>query len=153
MECVVGMVDSKTDSRELSNGDLVECRRTINVPDVCPSSLLAKAGDGLDFSMTAGEWLACYQDQVREETRARSLVVLEFFRYHYVRNAVVKRWEMVPSPADCTPPSVTSMVASELKRVHSDNKHAMRLKVKCVSAAKPFTTQQTRPQVAVEDEY
>eukprot|EP00904_Undaria_pinnatifida_P012205 jgi/Undpi1/8114/HiC_scaffold_24.g10586.m1 len=38
--------------------------RTISVPDVCSCTLLEKAGDGCDFSMAAGEWLACYQDQV-----------------------------------------------------------------------------------------
>ena len=44
-----------------------EYRRTLKVPDVCPSSLLEKAGDTLNFSMTAGEWLNCYEDQVCAE--------------------------------------------------------------------------------------
>lgn len=116
---------------------LIGCRRTINVPDVCSSSLLAKAGDGLDFSMAAGEWMACYQDQVGEETRARSMVVLEFSRYGSVGNAFLKRWIIVPSPADCKPPCVVSIVASELNEsIPTINGHAMRLKTKYVHTGK-----------------
>ena len=44
---------------------LCEHCRTLKVPDVCPSSLLEKAGDSLDLSMMAGEWLSCYEDKVR----------------------------------------------------------------------------------------
>lgn len=39
--------------------------RTISVPDVCPSSIvLEREGKSVDFSMSAGEWLEVYGDEV-----------------------------------------------------------------------------------------
>lgn len=39
--------------------------RAISVPDVCPSSIvLEREGKSVDFSMSAGEWLEVYGDEV-----------------------------------------------------------------------------------------
>lgn len=38
--------------------------RTLRVPDVCASEMLDMAGGAVDFSMSAGEWLDAYSDQV-----------------------------------------------------------------------------------------
>lgn len=69
--------------------------------------------------MTAGEWVACYQDQVREETRARLLVVLRLSRY-----------VTLETMDDSTVPKMNESIPTI-------NGHSMRLKVNCEHAAKP----------------
>lgn len=94
--------------------------------------------------MTAGEWLAVYQDQVRDGTRARYLVAFDFPTPVRSKPRCVA---VDNSTFPGAPPSVMSMVTPRYERVDSGNRRTCRAvkSENCVLiTAKPYMTQLTR---------